>query len=328
LLVIAPRVRIFNYTALSLQLRFRLQPVQEVIGEGHHVQIGKTGRQFGKTAVITNPAWSGRIKVKMDSDGSIKSYWPHELDSVDCSYLTFPTETMDAATVPSALLGAEQPIDIRALCLPPSPIGGNWEQGGSFPCTFDKNTWTLPPNSFCCVPDIDTTDERAMEKDLALQICVEHEGDWTEWINPKMMLNGEWKFFAACPTSKKVPVGSACESTAASNVCATHHLPNRVFRVAHRQQILDKPFPLKVFNLVILPPFSVLNVSPTPIQVGLMRGTSKFTHDLAADFVVGASIIITGKVGNAGMHGVVLDPRWGHERIKVKLRVVRLNPTM
>ena len=39
----------------------------------------KQGTQKGKTGVVSNPDWNGRIKVKMDVDGAVKSYASHEI---------------------------------------------------------------------------------------------------------------------------------------------------------------------------------------------------------------------------------------------------------
>jgi hypothetical protein len=52
--------------------------LQRVWREGDHVEIVKTGTQIGKTGVVSDPDWTGRVKILMDDgqgcDGATKSY--------------------------------------------------------------------------------------------------------------------------------------------------------------------------------------------------------------------------------------------------------------
>jgi hypothetical protein len=53
--------------------------------KGDRVRIGKAGKQWRKTAEVTNPCWSGRCKVKMldgDHKEQEKSYLPCELEDL------------------------------------------------------------------------------------------------------------------------------------------------------------------------------------------------------------------------------------------------------
>jgi hypothetical protein len=43
-------------------------------------QVMKQGSQFGKTGVVIDADWAGRIKIQMDEDGTIKSYAPGEVE--------------------------------------------------------------------------------------------------------------------------------------------------------------------------------------------------------------------------------------------------------
>ena len=47
---------------------------------GDHVKIVKIGSQTGKTGVVTEPHWAGRIKIECDEGGVTKSYLPEELE--------------------------------------------------------------------------------------------------------------------------------------------------------------------------------------------------------------------------------------------------------
>jgi hypothetical protein len=47
---------------------------------GGRVQVVKQGSQIGKTGVVTDADWAGRIKIQMDEDGTIKSYAPGEVE--------------------------------------------------------------------------------------------------------------------------------------------------------------------------------------------------------------------------------------------------------
>jgi hypothetical protein len=49
---------------------------------GDHVVVSKEGSQLGNEAVVVDPSWGGRVKVKMKNGphaGSVKSYAAHEL---------------------------------------------------------------------------------------------------------------------------------------------------------------------------------------------------------------------------------------------------------
>jgi hypothetical protein len=48
---------------------------------GDNVRVIKRGTQTGKTAVVTKTDWKakGILKVKLDTDGSIKAYLSHEV---------------------------------------------------------------------------------------------------------------------------------------------------------------------------------------------------------------------------------------------------------
>jgi hypothetical protein len=54
---------------------------------GDRARILKDGRQAGKTCIVIDPNWDGRVKVQMDQEGAenmaavreVKSYLPHEL---------------------------------------------------------------------------------------------------------------------------------------------------------------------------------------------------------------------------------------------------------
>jgi hypothetical protein len=50
--------------------------------EGDHVQVIKEGSQFGKTGVVENPEWNGRVQIIMDEDGRDKSYVSNELMTI------------------------------------------------------------------------------------------------------------------------------------------------------------------------------------------------------------------------------------------------------
>jgi hypothetical protein len=47
---------------------------------GDRVKINKTGTQNGKTGVVVDPDWTGRLKLQMDEDGKIKSYLHEEVE--------------------------------------------------------------------------------------------------------------------------------------------------------------------------------------------------------------------------------------------------------
>ena len=49
------------------------------------VKVVKKGSQFGKTARVVDPAWSGRVKVEMTHDGATKSYRETELSLSDAN---------------------------------------------------------------------------------------------------------------------------------------------------------------------------------------------------------------------------------------------------
>ena len=46
---------------------------------GDRVKITKQSSQQGNTAVVTDPDWTGRVKVSMDGDGAVKSYLLSEI---------------------------------------------------------------------------------------------------------------------------------------------------------------------------------------------------------------------------------------------------------
>jgi hypothetical protein len=60
---------------------------------GDHVKITKDGSQKGYTGVVTDPSWTGRVKLRMDADSSIKSYLLEELEVLGKA----PPMTMAAA---------------------------------------------------------------------------------------------------------------------------------------------------------------------------------------------------------------------------------------
>ena len=41
---------------------------------GDKITVVKQGSQLGKKGVVEKPAWMGRVRVKMDQTGAIKSY--------------------------------------------------------------------------------------------------------------------------------------------------------------------------------------------------------------------------------------------------------------
>jgi len=64
------------------------------------------------------------------------------------------TRNSDARMMPAHLLGAQQPIDVQPLGLPPSPLletSGSME-GSQFTDDAGTRDWHLPPNSIACVP--------------------------------------------------------------------------------------------------------------------------------------------------------------------------------
>jgi hypothetical protein len=51
--------------------------------KGHRVEITKAGNYTGKTARVVNPNWHGRVRIKMDEDGTVKSYLLNEVLKLD-----------------------------------------------------------------------------------------------------------------------------------------------------------------------------------------------------------------------------------------------------
>lgn len=177
--------------------------------------------------------------------------------------IAFDADVCAAATIPTAWLGAAQPFDAQPLMLPPSAVGSNdgppKRPGGNGAPTGDASTgvWPLPRNSVCCVP----VGEELLGEEASETLCFRlsccgdacSEESWSQWVYTSKMPEQEW-FFCSCK----------CGDT-------TLH-----FRIAMRRQVSEEPYKSEVINFMILPAFSVANVTPSTLSVEVLEDAASF----------------------------------------------------
>ncbi|CAK0898755.1 unnamed protein product, partial [Prorocentrum cordatum] len=194
--------------------------------------------------------------------------------------LLFSPGQCNSATAPAHLLGAEQPVDVRRLALPPSPIGRDIESGETG-VTRDQESdcgsivesnpeaqeeWPLPHNSFCCVPicvdhpsddrvatfhsAVSLEHKQAM-KDLSFRFWSAHasssdaEPGWSDWIKMGQLPDQEY-YLGTCRDATR----------------ETLH-----FRILALREERNKPYPVEILNIIVLPALTVVNASPAVLGV-------------------------------------------------------------
>lgn len=163
-----------------------------------------------------------------------------------------------SVTLPASLLGDAQPFDVKPLALPSSPICSTDGDPIEHVVPVDKvlsfeppgggdelKAWPLPTNSFCCVPI--PRSFRKEQGELCFAVTTEGFKARTKpEVVARSLLDGKW---------------SSCS-------CRDEHRV-RSFRIKAVRQIVDKPYPVELMNIVILPAFTVVNGTPTVLGLDL-----------------------------------------------------------
>jgi hypothetical protein len=81
---------------------------------GDRVKVNKISTHNGDKATVTDPDWTGRVKVEMDRAGDIKSYKPAELDLLlgeEAASPTSPAQNSFSPKTPSKVSFSPPPIE-------------------------------------------------------------------------------------------------------------------------------------------------------------------------------------------------------------------------
>eukprot|EP00927_Polykrikos_kofoidii_P046283 TRINITY_DN40500_c0_g1_i1.p1 TRINITY_DN40500_c0_g1~~TRINITY_DN40500_c0_g1_i1.p1 ORF type:complete len:1791 (-),score=214.23 TRINITY_DN40500_c0_g1_i1:186-5312(-) len=152
--------------------------------------------------------------------------------------INFNADVMRATTIPVVVLGTEQPIDPRSLGLSDPPtLATSGQQVSS------TSVWHLPPQRFCGVP----LPHRVRSKFESFEFTVSAENSgWSERLRPSDKT-----------TTDCILCGRG------SSVVYLRTLQQHIF--------IDKPFPTSVLNVVVLPAFSVMNVTPARLALDVRQ---------------------------------------------------------
>lgn len=136
-------------------------PCERVVSDQVCVQTSNPNlSQFNYVVQVLVPQPATRLLV-VASPLRVFNYTDRDIrlsfQAHDLFPMSFRGEDLTACTAPAALLGADQPVNVEPLRLPPSPIGS--VDGGCFGVGSGDATprprasyWPLPRNSVCCVP--------------------------------------------------------------------------------------------------------------------------------------------------------------------------------
>lgn len=167
------------------------------------------------------------------------------------------TRNSDARMMPAHLLGAQQPIDVQPLGLPPSPLletSGSME-GSQFTDDAGTRDWHLPPNSIACVP-------------IPKQIC----SGTTDRLGFRILANPSEDNFSA---SMVMPSTTTGNSTWSENVDIAQlqydwsilRYIDKFFRIAAITKQNEEPAHVDIISVAIAPAFTVVNVTPSRLAV-------------------------------------------------------------
>eukprot|EP00929_Paragymnodinium_shiwhaense_P088783 TRINITY_DN49096_c0_g1_i1.p1 TRINITY_DN49096_c0_g1~~TRINITY_DN49096_c0_g1_i1.p1 ORF type:complete len:3191 (-),score=715.94 TRINITY_DN49096_c0_g1_i1:185-8656(-) len=192
--------------------------------------------------------------------------------------ISFSAQAVQAATAPTWLLGTEQPVDVSALGLKRTALHacrpGAEESAGLVSETLPlperegccESDWYLPSNCFCCLP---LPQEFRLQESEVLTFRVASSGpDGRQQQDPEAEEDFGWSgwYRPDCPELR-----DWCEF-----YCRVGHT-RCYFRIACIKNVFDKPYQVEVFNLVILPAFTVVNVTPALLAVDVRQGHDKQT---------------------------------------------------
>jgi hypothetical protein len=83
--------------------------------KGDRVRLTKEGSHKGETAIVFDPSWNDRIKVKRDVDGKIASYLATELERLTTDAERFGFASYDDAASDSAVAVADPVLYVQRL---------------------------------------------------------------------------------------------------------------------------------------------------------------------------------------------------------------------